>query len=161
MAGREEVPLRRKKVVTSKCGNRKPCMQESTPRTGHLTEGRLCPEEEVREAPRGACPKPGLCTAAHLERWPDATPLPTFGNVVSAAEEVLPRSVTQLCPTVCDPRDCSPPGSTVHGILQTRILEWVAVPFSRGSSWPRNQTLVPSVSCIAGGLKWHSTYSNG
>ena len=43
--------------------------------------------------------------------------------------------------------DCSPPGSTVHGILQARILEWVAMPFSRGSSWPRNRT---QVSCIAG-----------
>ena len=40
--------------------------------------------------------------------------------------------VTQLCPTLCNPTDCSPPGSSVHGILQTRILEWVAIPFSRG-----------------------------
>ena len=38
--------------------------------------------------------------------------------------------------------DCSPPGSSVHGILQARILEWVAIPFSRGSSWPRDQTRV-------------------
>ena len=42
--------------------------------------------------------------------------------------------VTQSCPTLCDPMDCSPPGSSVHGILQARILEWVAIPFSRGSS---------------------------
>ena len=42
----------------------------------------------------------------------------------------------QLCPTVCDPIDCSPPGSSVHGILQAEILEWVAIPFSRGSSDP-------------------------
>ena len=41
----------------------------------------------------------------------------------------------------CDPMDCSPPGSSVHGILQARILEWVAIPFSRGSSWPRSPTL--------------------
>ena len=40
--------------------------------------------------------------------------------------------VTQSCPTPCDPMDCSPPGSSVYGILQTRILEWVAIPFSRG-----------------------------
>ena len=38
----------------------------------------------------------------------------------------------QLCPTLCDPMDCSPPGSSVHGILQARILEWVAMPPSRG-----------------------------
>ena len=55
--------------------------------------------------------------------------------------------VTQLCPTLYDPVDCSPPGSSVRGILQARILEWVAISFSRRSSWPRNQT---QVSHIAG-----------
>ena len=43
---------------------------------------------------------------------------------------------------LCDPVDCSPPGSSAHGILQARILEWVAMPFSRGSSQPRDQTRV-------------------
>ena len=43
-------------------------------------------------------------------------------------------SVTQLCPSVCDPMDCSLPGSSVHGIYQARLLEWVAMPSSRGSS---------------------------
>ena len=52
--------------------------------------------------------------------------------------------VTQSCPTVCDPMDY-----TVHGILQARILEWVAFPFSRGSSQPRDWT---QVSHIAGGF---------
>ena len=42
--------------------------------------------------------------------------------------------VAQLCPTLCDPMDCSLPGSSVHGILQTRVLEWVAISFFRGSS---------------------------
>ena len=46
--------------------------------------------------------------------------------------------VAQLCLTLCDPMDCSPPGSSVHGILQARILEWVAISFSRGSSQPRD-----------------------
>ena len=54
--------------------------------------------------------------------------------------------ITQLCLTVCDPKDCSPPGSSVHGILQARILEWVVIPFSRGSSQSRDRTVV---SCIA------------
>ena len=45
--------------------------------------------------------------------------------------------VTQWTPTLCDPMNYSPPGSSVHGILQTRILEWVAIPFSRGYSPPR------------------------
>ena len=44
------------------------------------------------------------------------------------------REVVQSCLTLCDPMDCSLSGSSVHGILQARILEWVAVPFSRGSS---------------------------
>ena len=50
--------------------------------------------------------------------------------------------VTRSCPTLCDPMDCSLPGSSAHGISQARILEWVAIPFSRGSSWPRGQTWV-------------------
>ena len=55
--------------------------------------------------------------------------------------------VAQSCPTLCNPGDCSPPGSSVHGILQARILEWVAISFSRVSSRPRDRT---QVSCIAG-----------
>ena len=50
--------------------------------------------------------------------------------------------VIQSCPTFCDPMDYSMPGSSVHGILQARILEWVALPFSRGSSWPRDWSQV-------------------
>ena len=46
--------------------------------------------------------------------------------------------IAQLCPTLCNPMDCSLPGSSVHGIFQARILEWVAIPFSRGSSGPRD-----------------------
>ena len=55
--------------------------------------------------------------------------------------------VAQSCLTLCDPMDCSPPGSPVHGIFQVRILEWVAISFSRGSFRPRYWT---QVSCIAG-----------
>ena len=58
-------------------------------------------------------------------------------------------SDAQSCPTFCEPMDCTPPGSSVHGILQARMLEWVAISFSRGSSQPRNRT---RMSCIAGGL---------
>ena len=56
-------------------------------------------------------------------------------------------SVAKLCPSLWDPVDWRTPGSSVHGILQARILEWVASPFSRGSSRPRDQTWD---SCIAG-----------
>ena len=57
--------------------------------------------------------------------------------------------VTWSCPTLCDPMDCCPPNFPVHGILWAKILEWVAIPFSSGSSQPRNRT---RVSCIAGGF---------
>ena len=53
--------------------------------------------------------------------------------------------VTQSCLTLCDPMDCSLPGSSVHGILQGRIVEWVTVPFSRESSRPRDQTHVSRI----------------
>ena len=55
-------------------------------------------------------------------------------------------SVTPLCLTLGDPMDCVPPGSSVHEIFQARILEWVAISFSRRTSWPRDQT---QISCIA------------
>ena len=53
--------------------------------------------------------------------------------VVGSLQEVRAESL-QSCLTLCDPRDCSPRGSSVHGIIQARILEWVAMPSSRGSS---------------------------
>ena len=54
---------------------------------------------------------------------------------------------TQSCPTLCDPMDCSPPDSSVYGILQAGILKWITIPFSKGSSLPRDQT---QASCTAG-----------
>ena len=70
------------------------------------------------------------------------TPKPSLLSSKSRGIEV-----TQLCPTLCDPMDCSLQGYSVHWIFQTRVLEWVAISFSRGSSQPRDQT---QVSCIAG-----------
>ena len=60
------------------------------------------------------------------------------------------RVCAQLCPTLCDPMDYNPPGPSVHGISQARILEWVAISSSRGSSWPRDWTRV-SVSPASAG----------
>ena len=57
-------------------------------------------------------------------------------------------SVAKLCPTLCNPMDCSPPGSSVHGIFQARTLEWLAISSSRGSSQPRGLTQVSFISCI-------------
>ena len=58
----------------------------------------------------------------------------------------------QSCLTLCDPMNCYPPGSSVHGLLQARILEWVAMLSSRGSSWPRDWTCISCGSCTAGGF---------
>ena len=64
-------------------------------------------------------------------------------------------SVTQSCPTLCDPTDCSLPGSSVHRIFQARILEQVAISYSRGSSQPRDQTCISCISCIGGWILYH------
>ena len=60
--------------------------------------------------------------------------------------------VGQLCLTLCHPMDSTPPGSSAHGILQARILEWVAVPFSRGSSQPKDRAESLTSPTLAGGL---------
>ena len=57
----------------------------------------------------------------------------------------------QPCLTLCDPMNCSLPGSSVQGIFQARILEWVAMPSSKGSSWPRDQTSISYVSPVLAG----------
>ena len=73
---------------------------------------------------------------------------PYFFNSLNHSTSLKVRVlVTQSYPSLCDPMDCSPPGSSVHGILQARILEWIAIPLSMGSSWSRDWTWV---SCIAG-----------
>ena len=54
--------------------------------------------------------------------------------------------VSHSCSTLCDPMNRSPPGSSVHGILQAGILEWVAIPFSKGFSWPRKWIRVSSIA---------------
>ena len=60
--------------------------------------------------------------------------------------------VAQSYPNLCNPLGCSPPGSSVQEVSQARILEWVALSFSRISVWPRDQTWISGVSCIAGGF---------
>ena len=65
----------------------------------------------------------------------------------SANSRKVKALVTQLCLTLCETMGCTPPGSSVHGILQARTVEWIAIPFSRESFQPRDRT---QVSCIAG-----------
>ena len=61
----------------------------------------------------------------------------------------------QSCLTLCDPMDCSPPGFSVLGIVQVRILEWVAMPSFRGTSQPRDQTHISYVSCTSRQVLYH------
>ena len=72
----------------------------------------------------------------------------------STVHEKVPKSL-QSYPTLCDHMDCSPPASSVHGILHVGILGWVAMPSSRGSSWPRDQTHASYISCIRGWILYH------
>ena len=71
--------------------------------------------------------------------------------------QIFPLCVKSLqsCLTLCNPMDCSPPDSSAHGILQARILKWVAVPSSRGSSRPRDWMQVSYVSCISRQVLYH------
>ena len=70
----------------------------------------------------------------------------------SEEQYIIPHMLThaQSCLTLCNPMDCSPPGSSVHRILQARIVEWIAIPFSRGSCLPKDRTRVSCISSIAG-----------
>ena len=82
----------------------------------------------------------------HVDVWQKT---PRYCKIISLQlKQIKSESeVAQSCPTLCNHVNCSPPGSSVHGILQARILEWVAISFSRGSSQPGDQT---QVSRIAG-----------
>ena len=71
------------------------------------------------------------------------------------SRQVSNNGSVQSCPTLCNPMDCSPPGFSVHAILQARILEWVAIPYSRISSWPRDWTHVSCISCIGRWILYH------
>ena len=88
-----------------------------------------------------------------------------------AQQALSPRDVVKICMCVfvcvcivllfscvwlfCDPMDYSPPGSSVHGISQEGMLEWVAISFSRGSSWPRDWICVSCISCIGRWILYH------
>ena len=80
------------------------------------------------------------CSIGYLYTYSEFLRSFTFSYCYGLTECV----VTKSCPTLCSPMDCSPPDS--YGILQARVLEWIVIPLSRSSSWPRDQT---QVSCIA------------
>ena len=83
-----------------------------------------------------------------------------FCNIAAHFSFLFSFSVTllQSCLTLCHPVDHGSPGSPVQGILQARILEWVAMPSSRGSSWPRDWTHISYISCIGKQVLYHSRH---
>ena len=101
--------------------------------------------------------------AAKLARWWVRSQPQGHGQVTNSCDlqarckESYVCSAAQSCPILCSIMDCSLPGSSVHGILQARTLEWVAISFSRGSSWPRDLTRISCVSCIGRWILFHCT----
>ena len=85
--------------------------------------------------------------------WIVSLPAPSPNHMLKSC--VLCAQLLSRVWLFCDPRDCSPPDSSVHGIPQARILEWVAIPFSRVSSWPRDRTHVSCVSCTGRQVLYH------
>ena len=124
---RDWIPLRIWMMVTGKGG---PCLVR--PGGKAWGAGRL---------PSG-CGYKSVCTVTVLGEIYRCFLVCFFVDVYS------PCVCAQWCPTLCDPMGCSPSGCFVHGISQARILEWVAISRSRGSSWPRDPTLISCVSCI-------------
>ena len=79
--------------------------------------------------------------------WRVIQPPPNMTKILHTLSKVVKVLVAQSCPTLCNPMDCSLPSSSAHGILQAKILEWVSISFSRGSSQLRDRTWV---CCMAG-----------
>ena len=120
------------------------------------------------------CPIPGILQQEHWSGLPFLSPMHEsekwkwkwsrvwlLATPWTAAHQAPPSmgfsrqecwSGVPLCPTLCDPMDCSLPGSSVHGILQARILKWIAISFSRVPSGPRDQTFV---SCTGRWILYH------
>ena len=117
------------------------------------------------ESSLGLSPGRGRTTAAGVQ-WQAAGVFPCWQTPSawdpawrcdgdSVLVHVCPNVHAQSCPTLCDPRDYSLPGSSVHGIFQAMILEWVAICYSRGSSWPRDWAPDSCLSCIGRPILYH------
>ena len=121
-------------------GPGKEAQREPAPRSGEESPGTQHPNSlrPALTAPRSLLPVTAWAGAPPVLR--NSRPLPPHTTVCVPCHprsETSEVKVTQSCLTLCNPTDCSPPGSSVHGILQARILEWRAIPFSKGSS-PRD-----------------------
>ena len=135
--------LKKKKSKTKKGLWRSGHLELRSPRSRDQLELNRQPsslgQSLVFHSPHGFSPKHQGRASSHLLSWLFS---PLFTFCVHA----------QSCPTVWDPMNCSLSDSSVHGILQARILEWVAISFSMGSSRPRDGARVSWVSCTAGGF---------
>ena len=91
------------------------------------------------------------------ERWAGTAGQSDMGSDprIQLVEDCMHAKLLQLCLTLCDPIDCSQPGSSVHGILQARKLEWVAISYSMGVSRPRGWICVYYISCIGKQILYH------
>ena len=107
-----------------------------------------------RESPSRPCPRSASAWTSTWALLPDLPPpLPPPGLLPSIAHQ--PHEVKTLSPVrLCDPMDCSPPGASVQGILQARVLEWVAISYSRGFPQPRDRACI---SQLVGGFFTTST----
>ena len=90
-----------------------------------------------------------------LKVWKPEWLQPKQLEIYGAAPACVHAKSLQSCLNLCNPMACSPPGSSVHGILQARILEWVAMPSSRGSFWYRDRTCVSYVTCVGRRVLYH------
>ena len=115
-----------------------PSLPPSPPRSLHLS-----PPPSWQ--PRGCF----IVTFAFISFSPKAIPLEVYPTPNHQLPNCCCCLVAKSRPTLCGPMDCNPPGSSVHGICQARILEWVAISFSRGSSQPKDRT---HISCVSPAL---------
>ena len=88
----------------------------------------------------GYCLFTDICTD-----WETSPTTTQWWNQTLELLKMKESEVAQSCPTLCDPMDCSLPGSSVHGIFQAIVLEWIAISFPRGSSRPRDRTRVSGI----------------
>ena len=122
----------------------------------------LCPWDSPGKNTGLPCPSPGHLPDPGIEPTSPAAPALQADSLLLSHWE-SPGNMTCMCAkslqsylTLCNPVDCSPPGSSVQEILQSCILEWAAMPFSRGSSQLRDQTPVSYISCIGRQVLYHN-----
>ena len=122
----------------------------AVPRTSSRSSWFECSIESCR-GERGLRRRKWRNLSTQRSKW-EADRLATWWGCRSGGSVCGP---AHSCPTLCDPIDCSLSGSSVHGIFPGKILEWVAISSSRGSSWPRDRTRVSCIFCIGRWVLFH------